>query len=109
MKMNSLTKIFPKVLASMLFSAMLSASPWAIAAGESSAEPLVKSEHARCPANNPNCRAGTRESDSEVARAFISHARLNMCPEGAPECAARAKFERHKADDAVRDRHACRD
>jgi hypothetical protein len=109
MKMTSLTNILTKALASILFSAMLSASPWAIAAGENSAEPRAKAEHARCVGNNPNCRTGGRESDSEVARAFISHARLNMCPEGAPECAARAKFERLKADDASRDRHACRD
>jgi hypothetical protein len=109
MKMTALTKVYSKALASILFSVLLSGSPCSMAAGEASLSPLGKSEHARCPANNPNCRSGARESDSEVARAFISHARLNVCPEGAPECASRAKFERLKADDAVRDRHACRD
>ena len=96
-----------QALPSILFSALVFASPWALAAGDTTPAPQGKSDKIHCAGNNSNCRASATSSD--LAQAFIRHARQDVCPEGAPECAARAKSERAHADHEVRDRHACRD
>jgi hypothetical protein len=96
-----------KALASLLFSTLLLASAGAQAAGDANLALQGKSDKVRCDSKNPNCR--TSATDGEVAQSFIRYARLDACPDDAPDCGARAKLKRAHAEDEVRDRHACRD
>jgi hypothetical protein len=100
-------KTLSKALAAIFLPVLVLVSPLALAAGDATAASLGKTDSARCAGDGSNCRV--RASDSEVARAFISHARLDVCPEDSPECGARAKAKRIHADHESRDRHACRD
>ena len=96
-----------KALASLLFSTLLLAPLVAQAAGDSNPALQGKTDKIRCDSKNPNCRKSA--TDGEVAQSFIRYARLDACPEDAPDCGARAKIKRAHAEDEVRDRHACRD
>ena len=100
-------KTLSTALAAILIPVLVMASSLVMAAGDATVTPLSKTDNTRCAGNNSNCRV--RASDSEVARAFISHARLDVCPEDSPECGARAKAKRIHEDHESRDRHACRD
>ena len=96
-----------KALASMLFSTLLLASAGAQAASDAIPALQGKADKIRCDSKNPNCRKSA--TDGEVAQSFIRYARLDVCPDDAPDCGARAKLKRAHAEDEVRDRHACRD
>jgi len=102
-----MTRTLLKALASLLFFTLMLVSPWTLAAGDSSALSHGKAEKVRCDDKNPNCRPSA--TAGEVAQSFIRNARLDACPEDAPDCAWRAKVKRAHVDDEVRDRHACRD
>lgn len=96
-----------KAVVSILFSTLVFASSWSFAAGEPTTALQGQADKVRCADNSGKCRVSA--TATEVAQAFIRHARQDACPEDAPDCAARAKFKRNLADDQVRDRHACRD
>ena len=72
-------KTLSKALAAIFLPVLVLVSPLALAAGDATAAPLGKTDSARCAGDNSKCRE--RASDSEVARAYISHARLDVCPE----------------------------